>query len=121
VKTAYIAGPYTADTDEQIADNIRQARAVLAELIRAGFAVFCPHTNYAWLEGEATHDFFMRACFEHLECVDAVVMLPGWQSSPGACQEYGYARGMETPVFHWPADRAKIQAALKAKSDDDAA
>ncbi|QKT20873.1 DUF4406 domain-containing protein (plasmid) [Salmonella enterica] len=48
---------------------------------------------------------YMDICFAMLHCADAIMMLPGLQTSSGATAEYYYAYKMELPVYttmHYP-------------------
>lgn len=39
----------------------------------------------------------------HLVCMaHAIIALPGWQWSEGACTEIAIARSIKTPVYRWP-------------------
>jgi len=117
---AYVAGPYTAETLEAVAVNVAVAREVQAALIGDGFAVFCPHANYGGMDHVMNHRGAMERCFAHLELADLVVMLPRWETSAGACQEYGFALAKDIPIFEWPFDRARLKNVIKEGGDDDA-
>jgi hypothetical protein len=87
--TIFISGKYTGDTET----NTAVARSAMWQLIRKGQTPFCPHTMTA---GGETVDYlsyedFMRIDLDWLSQCEAVLMLPGWQDSPGACREYEYA------------------------------
>lgn len=104
MKTAYLAGPYTASSQEEVQANVQAAIDVQGELMRSGFAVFCPHANYGHGQAEVTYQDVMNMCFAHLEVADLIVMMPGWEKSTGACQEIGFAIAKNKPVFYWPND-----------------
>ena len=90
----YIAGPYTpADGKEETRfENIRLASETGKLLLRLGHTPFCPHTMTAGWEDQCAYDDFLRMDLEWLRACDAIVMLPGWQSSRGARREYEEAR-----------------------------
>lgn len=99
----YLAGPYTADTPEGIAANIAVARKVAIELWEKGFAVICPHLNTAHFEVDCQCEYldYVNGDLAIVERVDAVVLLPGWRSSPGARVECDVAhmRGIEVTEY----------------------
>lgn len=41
----------------------------------------------------------MRMSFELLDICDAIYMLDGWESSKGANQEYGFAKGKGIEIY----------------------
>jgi len=90
----YIAGPYTpADGKEETRlANIRLASETGKLLLRLGHTPFCPHTMTAGWEDECAYEDFLRMDLEWLRACDAVVLLPGWQTSRGARREYEEAR-----------------------------
>ena len=105
----YTAGPYSADDKHGIAKNIDVAHNITQILWDRGFAVICPHKNSAWLENPKGPDDwlggftqFLVGDFSMISRCDAMVMLPGWENSKGACAEYIFAKWLELPVFIYP-------------------
>jgi len=100
----YIAGPYRAEGPEAVAANVARARDVAVQLLREGYHVICPHTmthemeHYQGLDD----DTFLHNGLEQLRRCDAVVMLPGWQSSHGSIEEHGSAMAWGTRIYEWP-------------------
>jgi len=109
MKVIYLAGPYTAHNVEEINNNVTAAIGVQAELMRGGYAVFCPHANYGHGLGDVDYQAVMNMCFAHLLTADLVVMMPGWEKSTGACQEIGFATAKNMPVFYWPNDATRLR------------
>ncbi|BBM28194.1 MULTISPECIES: DUF4406 domain-containing protein [Enterobacter cloacae complex] len=93
----YIAGPMTGR--ENFNRNAFNKEA--ERLTRHGHTVLNPASLPDGLEQRE----YMDICFAMLRCADAILMLPGWQTSSGATAEYHYAYKMELPVYstlHYP-------------------
>lgn len=94
VRRIYIAGPYTADSEEQKQANIKQARDAGAELYRKGWAPFIPHSMTADFEIEypdISYEVYIETDTEWLHLCNAILMLPGSASSKGAVSELAEA------------------------------
>lgn len=95
----YISGPMTGDgTPEAMAKNVAEGIRVAKVLMRAGFAVLCPHLT-GTMPGHL--DFTHREWIENdlpWVCVaDAVLRLPG--ESRGADAEVDCAMDCDVLVF----------------------
>lgn len=89
----YVAGPMTGLPQFNF-PAFHQAAFALRAL---GHEVENPAENPAppcgsWLA-------YMRMAIVQVSKVDALVMLPGWMASKGACVEFQLARGLGLPVF----------------------
>lgn len=104
MKTAYLAGPFTADPQKLVAANIDAAIAAQAALMEMGYPVFSPHTNYGHGQAACDYEAVMTMCLAHLAKCKLLVLLPGWKKSPGACREYRFAVGRGIPRYFWPED-----------------
>lgn len=99
--TVYLSGPMTGLPDF----NFPAFEEATAALRAIGVVVLSPHEHD--LEGgfdpsSEGEDFDLRAALEwDVAAVirsDAVVVLPGWQSSPGCTVEVAIAAAMDIPV-----------------------
>ena len=98
----YVAGPYRADNEWQVEENIREAEKYALMLWEAGFTAICPHKNTAhfggahglpddvWLDGDLT---IIARC-------NGLLLLPRWLDSEGTKQEKAHAEAHGIPVFH---------------------
>ena len=99
----YIAGPYTAPTADEQGKNIERARDAAAELYRKGHVPFSPHTMTAWFDHsypDIPRKHYLETDLEWLELCDAILMLPGWQLSNGACAEHKLAESLGLQIFY---------------------
>ena len=99
MKKVYISGPYTADTESDVWDNIMEAREEAKLWWKAGAAVFCPHMNSAFMGGLAPVEQFYSADLEFLTHCDIVVVLPLSQFSEGCKREIQLAREQEKLIL----------------------
>lgn len=93
----YVSGPYTGD---RIA-NVAAARAAGQELMRRGYTPLVPHTMYDdWdLGTELRYARFIAACLALVPICGHMLMLPGWEQSPGAQAERRRAEEIGVQVW----------------------
>jgi len=87
----YIAGPYRAATREGVAAHIEVARQAMGELLRLGYAPFCPHTMTAHAEQhfpDIPDSVYLQTDLDWLPHCDAILLLPNWERSAGATAEH---------------------------------
>jgi hypothetical protein len=84
--------------------NIRKGIRLTVELIRLGYAVYCPFTDFLYwfcLEGgeEIPVKMIYKADLAMLERMDALLLVPSWQESTGVAGELDLANSLGIPVF----------------------
>lgn len=84
----YIAGPYSASTEEGIQAHINEARAVAEKLALRGHHFICPHLNTAGMHKlDVPIKFWYEMDIDILRRCDAILMMHGWNSSFSAAKE----------------------------------
>jgi hypothetical protein len=99
MKVIYIAGPYRADTERGIIENIRKAEAVAIEVWKAGYVALCPHMNTRLFGGICPDEVWLEGTLELMSRCDGVFLVPGWETSSGTIAEIQEAKNMDIPVF----------------------
>lgn len=105
----YLSGPITGNAD-YIEDFDKAEEAVYALFGGSDdVTVINPAELRHVMPYGATWDEYMNICRSLLDIVAAsggmIYMLPGWQKSPGACVEYGYALAQDITIMQ--AERGK--------------
>lgn len=90
----YVAGPYSGG---DVAQNVARAMDIADDLLRGGFAPFCPHLSH-FLHLHHPHDYetWMALDMAWLAACDVLVRIPG--ESPGADREVAEAEAIGIPV-----------------------
>lgn len=93
----YIAGPYTADTKEEVKKNIQEAEEVARKILLAGHIPVIPHkiTSFFDVHEDLRHwtkdDWINNFCLPLLDRCDALCVLPRWRDSEGSVYEHAHA------------------------------
>jgi len=99
-KLVYVAGKYSAPTDEEIKRNVEHAAKVGLDLIRMGFDVIIPHKNTDGFHKEdIPYERWMELSLNILSRCDAIYMLKGWRESKGAKKEYEFACNLKLEIL----------------------
>lgn len=101
----YVAGKYSDVSREAIKRNIAKAEEIGQALLVKGYLPIIPHkiTSF-WDTKGLTKGWEHRAwidrwCLPLLNRCDAVFMVAGWETSPGATIEYHHATAKGKPIF----------------------
>jgi hypothetical protein len=100
----YVAGPYRGNSRFrlirffQVLRNIWRARRVAVELWGMGFVAVCPHLNTLLMDGIGPPEMFIEGDLEILAKCDAMVVLPGYETSKGTQGEIEFASERRIPV-----------------------
>jgi len=99
-KLLYVAGPYSGDTEA----NIAMAEEVSIGLIRNGFHVYTPHKNLSgyeqYEEDGIGYETWMDMDLDILSRCDAIYVMLNSERSVGVQKELEFARKNKIPIFH---------------------
>ena len=87
----YVAGPYSGETLDML-ENMRRGIAMCVRLLVSGFAPFCPWLDFMYVlcrpeDTEVTVEMLKAYSMAWLDAADVVLVLPGWERSPGTRAE----------------------------------
>ena len=97
----YLAGPLTPTVERTLEQNVQAAVDVFLSLAHEGVHAFCPHlTALAQGAFDVPYERWMEMDFAFLERCDVVLMLEGWERSPGARRERDLAEALGKRVIY---------------------
>lgn len=99
IKCVYVAGKYTGTCHERHA-NINAAWRFGCEVARVGAMPVIPQANTAHMDDLQSVEWWYESTMELMRRCDAVLMIPGWMASKGACKERDEAKRLGLPVFY---------------------
>ncbi len=105
MKRIYIAGPYSSGNIIKILDNIREGIRLSTKVLLLGHSPFCPwldfHFQLMLREGETlTVEDYYKYSIAWLRVSNAMLLVPGWQSSKGTKAEMEIADNMGIPIYY---------------------
>jgi hypothetical protein len=74
---------------------------VAVEYWKKGYAVICPHLNTHDFDDEVSYEDVLAGDLEIVRRCDVIVMLPDWENSNGAKQEYEEAKRWRLRVEYY--------------------
>ena len=99
MKLVYVVGPYRGSGQWQIFQNIRRAEALALQVWQMGAACICPHKNTESFNGAAPDRVWLDGDLEMVRRCDAILCVPGWESSSGSLGEVALAKQLGLPIF----------------------
>ena len=88
----YLSGPITAAHGYSVEQNVASAVAVYFDCIRRGIPAFAPQMGAAFPEAfDIGYEQWMAYDFAVIDRCTHMLMLPRWETSPGAVREKDYA------------------------------
>ena len=100
MKVAYVAGPYRAENNWLLEQNVRAAEEMGLKLATRGLASIVPHTMSRYFHGTLTETYWLAATQELVKRCDIMLVLPGWENSSGTLAEIALAKTIQMPVFY---------------------
>jgi len=96
-------------------ENVRQGVLVAKELIELGACVYCPANDFVyWLVGAGpSMEQIYKQDLSLIQHSDALVVLPGWDSSENCRREINTARNGGLLVFFYPSEIEKIDTFIR--------
>jgi len=95
----YLSGPITAAHGFTVAENVESACVVYWKLLRLGIPAFCPHLSAGFPAAfDVPYEAWIAYDFAVIDRCTHLLMLPRWQSSPGARRERQYAEEHGVPI-----------------------
>ncbi len=99
MKVIFVSGRYSADSDNNLFENIYHARTEARKLWMKGWAVICPHSANAFMSGTENDLVFLEGNLEILRRCDAIYMLNGSAESIGAIEELKLAKELGLEII----------------------
>ena len=109
-KLAYIAGRLTAETTQEIQENIQRAEMVAGMVMEAGdgdWGSYCPHSategthsvcqRFQWRGSGLSDDIWYKVTLSILSKCDGMIVLPGFAESEGTQGEILFAKDNGIP------------------------
>jgi len=101
----YVAGKMSDPECINFLENVRLGQRAATELILLGYAPFCQMLDFQYFlqlrDGEKiTREMIQRYSLEFLPGCDAMLVLPGYETSEGTKQEIERAEYFDIPVFY---------------------
>lgn len=103
-----ILSPYSHDDENIVEARVAEAEAYMAKLLKEGHQAIsmpaCFHKTIVKFDIPGYFDFWKKFCFQMIEMVDEIhiLMIDGWEISPGVEEEIEYARSLGKKITYVP-------------------
>jgi len=98
----YIAGKYDDENVVKVLANIRRGVHMAAHLMLNGYDIYCPFLDFqlAFVDCGSllTKQMFQKNSLAWVDVSDAILVLPGWETSGGTKREIARAKDLGIPV-----------------------
>ena len=95
----YIAGPFRGANAWEVERHAQSAEVLAYEVWALGMVALCPHNNTRHFDGVLNDGIWLSGDLELLGRCDAILMVPGWETSIGAMAERTFALTRGIPVY----------------------
>ena len=104
MKRVYVAGAMSSSDPIQFLENLRKGMRLSTETLLAGYSIFSPFIDYSYffqLHGgeRISIELIQSQSMAWLAVSEAVLLVPGWESSKGTAHEIAFANRHEIPIF----------------------
>jgi len=113
----YVAGPFRASTQWEIAENIRRAERYGLMVAENRAMPLIPHANTAHFHGLMDEQFWLDGTLDLLKRCDGAVFIPGWLRSRGCAREWSACDEHEIPRLNLDAHDSPRPAIARFLSD----
>lgn len=109
MKIVYISGPVVGNATQTnikatVEKNINEAKKYAETLANTGIGFCCPHVHNVELKNKSVTDiqrYYYDLDSEFLiRVADALIAIPGWETSNGAKYEIEIAKTLQLPIFY---------------------
>ncbi|GEM_PF-1334055 len=109
MKIVYISGPVVGNATQTnikatVEKNITEAKKYAETLANNGIGFCCPHVHNVELQNKSVTDiqrYYYDLDSEFLiRVADALIAIPGWETSNGAKHEIEIAETLKLPIFY---------------------
>lgn len=129
MKIVYISGPVVGNATSSnikatIEKNINEAKKYAETLANKGIGFCCPHIHNVELHNKSVTEsqrYYYDLDSEFLiRTADALIAIPGWETSNGAKYEIEIAKTLKLPIFYpkSPDDLSEITAWVNENNSD---
>ena len=101
IKKIFIAGPKSGKTPQEVIKNIEVANKYAEKLVKQGNYVYVPHNIKGYIKDpDEQKRYFIELSKSIIKnWATHIYMLPNWEKSAGAVEEYNYAKKLKLKIL----------------------